>query len=166
MNLYLPAVVLTAATLIQTTLLPRLTIAGVHPELVFLLTIAWSLLRGPVEGVVWGFIGGILLDLFSTGPFGVFTLALMFVCFTAGLGEGAVFRQNMLLPIVTTFGASLLFHLTALVLLRTLDWPVHWSRTLVHVVGPTTLLNTGLMPFVYAGARRLHRMFCPPEIQW
>ncbi|HBY98994.1 MAG: rod shape-determining protein MreD [Ardenticatenaceae bacterium] len=157
MNLYLPAAVLTAAALIQITLLPHTAVAGVHPDLVLLLAVAWSLLRGSTEGVVWGFFGGVLLDLFSAAPFGVFTLALMVTCFMSGLGESAVFRQNILLPLGATLGATLLFHVAALVLLRTLGWPVNWSRDLLRVIVPATLLNTALMPLVYAGARRLSR---------
>lgn len=164
MNLYLPTTVLAVAVLIQITLLPHFTVAGVHPDLVMLLAVAWSLLRGPVEGVAWGFLGGLLLDLFSAAPFGVFTLALMAVCFVSGLGEGAIFRQNIILPLVATLGATLLFHLTALVLLRTLGWPVNWSRDLLNVIVPTTLLNTAVMPLVYAGLRRLHQAASVPRV--
>lgn len=158
MNLYLPAAALTVAALVQITLLPRLTVAGVHADLVLLLAVAWSLLRGPTEGIVWGFVGGLVLDLFSAAPFGVFTLALMATCFMSGLGESAVYRQNILLPLVATLGATLLFHVAALVLLRTLGWPVNWSRELLRILGLATLLNTALMPLVYIGARRLNRI--------
>ncbi|HYN89288.1 MAG TPA: rod shape-determining protein MreD [Ardenticatenaceae bacterium] len=155
MNLYLPVVVLTIAALIQVTLLPRVSVADVHLELVFLLAIAWSLLRGPVQGVVWGFVGGLLLDLFSAAPFGVFTLALMFVASASGIGESAVFRQNLLLPLGTALVGTLLFHLVTLVLLWTLGWPLDWNAELFRIILATMVLNTVCMPFVFGSARQL-----------
>ncbi len=155
MNLYLPVGVLTFAALIQVTLLPRVSVAGVHLELVLLLAIAWSLLRGPVQGVVWGFVGGLVLDLFSAAPFGVFTLALMLVASASGIGESAVFRQNLLLPLGTTLLGTLLFHLVTLVLLRLLGWPLDWNAELFRIILATMVLNTVCMPFVFGGARQL-----------
>jgi rod shape-determining protein MreD len=166
MNPYLPLVVLLGATLIQITLLPHLTLFGVHPELVFLLAVAWSLLRGVEEGILWGFVGGVALDIYSTAPFGVFTLALLFVCFVSGLGESAIFRHNLLLPMLATALTTLLYHSAVLVLMQAMGRPVHWSSDFLRVILPSALLNTLVMPFVYQLARQLNRWVGPREIRW
>jgi len=61
---------LLALALLQSTAMPYLKLFGVMPNLMLLTVVAWSLLRGPGEGVVWGFVGGIFLDLFSRAPLG------------------------------------------------------------------------------------------------
>jgi rod shape-determining protein MreD len=75
------------AALLQTTLSPYMKIGGIHPDLVLLLVIGWSALRGMEEGATWAFIGGISLDILSSAPFGVFRCRccwwrLLPACFT------------------------------------------------------------------------------------
>lgn len=153
MNPYLPLLVLTPAVIVQATLLPHATILGVRPDLVMLIAVAWSLVRGTQEGVIWGFIGGILLDLLSAAPFGVFTLSMLLVTFTSGLGESNIYRGN-LLPLTVGFGASLLYHLLGFIFLNTLGWDVAW-RLVGRQLLLAAILNTLLMPLVYFGAQRL-----------
>ena len=70
-NVYLLIALVVAAAVIHVTWLPRL---PVRPDLMLVLVVAWSLLRGVEEGLLWAFIGGVLLDLLSVGPFGGFTV--------------------------------------------------------------------------------------------
>ena len=156
MTPYLPFLVLIPAVLIQATVLPKLAILGVSPDLVMLIAVAWSLLHGTREGVVWGFVGGILLDVFSAAPFGVFTLSLLLVTFATGVGEINIYRGN-LLPLTAGFVASLLYHLLGFVFLNTLGWDVAW-RLVGRQLFLAALLNTALMPVVYVGAQKLQHM--------
>ena len=134
--------------------------------MVLLVVVSWSLLRGAEEGVVWGFIGGILLDLFSGAPFGVSTIAMALVSFLTGVGEMNVFRTNIALPLATTFFATIAYELIFLILLQAMGWPIAWIDGLIRVVLPTALLNTLLMPFVYGLMRWLHRRTGWEEIGW
>lgn len=154
--LYLSLFIMTAAVLFQAALLPHVSLFGVRPDLVMLIAVAWSLVRGPHDGVVWGFVGGVMLDIFSAAPFGVFTLSLLLVTFVSGLGEINIYRGN-LLPLTTGFGATLLYHLLGFIFLNTLGWDVAW-RTVGRQLFLAALLNTALMPFVYRGVQLLHRM--------
>ena len=63
--------------IVQTAILPHFPIAGVEPQLMFLVALAWGLLRGLEEGVVWAFIAGLWADLFSMAPLGLSSLAFM-----------------------------------------------------------------------------------------
>ncbi len=54
--------------MLETTLSPYVRPLGVHPDLVTLAVLSWSLLRGTREGAVWAVIGGMGLDLLSAGP--------------------------------------------------------------------------------------------------
>jgi rod shape-determining protein MreD len=165
-TIYASILLLISVALIQSTVMPHLTLWGVKPDLMLLVVISWSLLRGAREGIVWGFIGGLCLDLFSGVPLGLSALALLIVSFFSGLGEATVFRTHVILPLATVFFASLIYDFIFLLVLRTLGWPVVWLDSFIRLVLPASLLNVLLAPLVYPTIRWLHRKTGREEIDW
>ncbi len=157
LSLYVVLPLLTAVALIQGVLLAPLTILGGHPDLVLLTVLIWAFLRGTAEGAVWAFIGGLLLDLFSGGPLGGMTLALLLVAIFVsgrwGQGLGLTLLQLVLLVLVACFAYHVL-------LLLTLSWtghPVDWQYSLARVAAPSAVLNALLAPFVHRPLAWLER---------
>ena len=87
------------AGLLQSTAAARLEIRGVKPDLVLLLLVLGTLIYGSRSGLVWAFVGGIALDIFSGGPMGASSLALMAAVLVAGLGHRTLSRYNLLVPL-------------------------------------------------------------------
>jgi rod shape-determining protein MreD len=157
---------LIAIVIIQTTAMPHLTIMGVKPDLMLLMVVSWSLLRGAKEGLIWALIGGIGLDLLSGAPFGISTVALVLLSLLAGRGELSVFRTHIALPLIATLVAALLYDLFFLLLLQMRGASMVWADSLVKVVLPSTLLNVALSPLVYKALYWLHRKTGPEELAW
>ncbi|HXI18994.1 MAG TPA: rod shape-determining protein MreD, partial [Chloroflexota bacterium] len=67
---WLPPALLFIAALLQSSFFPVLGMDRARPELVVTAVVIWAVLRGMREALPWAFIGGLLLDLFSQGPFG------------------------------------------------------------------------------------------------
>ncbi|MGI8422747.1 MAG: rod shape-determining protein MreD [Chloroflexota bacterium] len=145
------------AALLQAAFFPALGLVRARPELVVTAVAIWAVLRGVREALPWAFIGGLLLDLFSQGPFGTAALALVIVAFCSSVGEASVFRTNFLLPTVIVFWASVLYGVIYLFLLRTHQMPVDWIGTLRHSVVPSALLSTACAPIVYWLLSRVER---------
>lgn len=76
-SLYIAIPVMALLAVVQTAVLPRFAIAGVEPQLLFVVALAWGMVRGLQEGVIWAFIAGIWVDLFSVAPVGLSSLAFM-----------------------------------------------------------------------------------------
>ncbi len=165
-NIYASILLLISVALIQSTVMPHLTLWGVKPDLMLLVVISWSLLRGAREGIFWGFVGGFCLDLFSGAPFGLSALALLIVSFFSGFGEATVFRTHVILPLATVFFASLIYGLIFLAVLNALGWSVTWLDSLSRLVLPASLLNVLLTPLVYPTMRWLHRKTGRKEMDW
>ncbi len=165
-NIYASLLLLLSVALIQSTVMPHLALWGVKPNLMLLVVVSWSLLRGTREGMIWGFIGGFCLDLFSGAPFGLSALALLIVSFFSGLGQATVFRTQVILPLVTVLGASLIYDFIFLLALSFLGYPVVWPDSLIRLVLPASLLNVLLTPLVYPTMRWLHRRTSLGEITW
>lgn len=166
MNLYLTLVILLSLALLQSTVMPRITLWGVHPDLMLMVVTSWSLLRGGQEGMLWALLGGIALDMFSGARFGVCTLPLLVVSFLSSLSARNVFRFDLLVPILITPLASLLYNGLLLVLLNMLGWPAAWGESVVRIVLPSMLVNSLGMPFVYLIMRTIDRRTGREEMTW
>jgi rod shape-determining protein MreD len=154
---WIPASLFLLAALLQSTFLPALGLVRARPEVVVTAVAIWAVLRGVREALPWAFAGGLLLDVFSQGPFGTSALALVLVAFCSSVGEASVFRTNFLLPTIIVFWASVLYGVIFLFLLRTHQMPVDWLGTLRHSVVPSALLSTACAPLVYMLLSRVER---------
>lgn len=166
MSPYLSIGIMFSLALLQTTVMPRITVLGVHPDLVLMAVVAWSVLRGSREGMVWALIGGIVMDLFSAAPFGISTLTLLIISFASGLGQASFFRIDLLVPIMVIVPATLVYQLCLAGLLSLLTGAAGWGTRLGQVILPTILVNSASMTFVYMLARLLHQRTHREEVAW
>jgi len=76
-----------AAALLQSAVVPFISVGGARPNLPFLVAGSWSLAAGAREAVWWAFVGGLAADLLSGGPLGAFAVASLPPVAAIGLGE-------------------------------------------------------------------------------
>jgi rod shape-determining protein MreD len=145
-RLYLAIPVLTIVALLQNTWLSRVNLWGARPDLMLQCVLAWTTIRGINEGIVWGFIGGLLVDLLSGGPLGVNVLALLAVAFVGsqpwGEGLGAPLVRVLLLALVS----SLVCHVILLTVLTWTGRVADWSYAFLRVAAPSVGLNVLAAP--------------------
>jgi rod shape-determining protein MreD len=113
-----------------------------------LFVLLWAVVRGVDEGAVWGFIGGLIVDLLSGGPLGVTALSLMTVAVLASQAWGRGIGSPTMRLVPLAFAAGLTYHLVMLTALAWTGHPVDWGRVILQVAGPSALLNAVLAPFV------------------
>ena len=87
MRIALALVLPLAAALLQSAVVPFISVGGARPNLPFLIAGSWSLAAGAGEAVWWAFIGGLASDLLSGGPLGAFAVASLPPVAAIGLGE-------------------------------------------------------------------------------
>ena len=119
-RIYLAFPVMLLLLLVQVTVSPNFELYGVVPQLLFLITIVWALYYGLQQGLIWAFVGGILIDLFSAGPMGASSLALMAAVFVVVSIQRLFPENRILVPLALGAVASLVFWLVYLLLLRIL----------------------------------------------
>lgn len=148
------------------TLSPYIKINGVHPDLVLVLVIGWTVLRGLREGIIWALIGGLGLDLVSGAPFGLFTLILLIIALVTNLFHGRTFGSSIILPLSLTFPLSLLFNGLALLLLNLLGRPIAWNDALSNVLVPVAIFNTAVMLLIFPLLYLLNRWLSPQPLSF
>lgn len=166
MSIYFVVPLLVVIGLLQTTVVPHLVIWGVFPNLPLLVVASWSLTRGVREGMIWGFVAGLAVDLFSGAPFGAATLSLMAAAALSGVGEATVFRGHFVLPLVVIFLVTVVYELLFLLIVQISGQTVAWMESLLRIVAPAALLNTLLTPFVLGPMRFLHQRFGREGMEW
>ena len=82
----------------QTSVWPQLAIFGAMPDTAVIFIVSYGFLRGDVEGAIFGFSAGLLQDVFSGGPIGMFALFGMLIGYVSGKPFRDFFNDNYFLP--------------------------------------------------------------------
>jgi rod shape-determining protein MreD len=166
MNAYATLSLLGLIAVAQSSFLMRLAAGGWNPNLMLLSVIAWSLQRGSREGMIWGFAGGLAIDLLSNTPFGMNALLLTLAGFFAGLGEARVFRTNFILPIFIIVAITLGYFAAQSILFQIIGRPWPWLETVVSIVLPGVALNLLVSPLVFRPLRWLSWHTGREQLSW
>jgi rod shape-determining protein MreD len=115
MTLLFAAFGATVAALLESSVVPYLRLGDAQPHLVFVFAVVVTVVGGFDRGLVWAFVGGLLLDILTQRPLGVSAFALL-VCVggVAGLGR-LLSRARPLLPIIATLLLSLVYSMSLFV---------------------------------------------------
>lgn len=101
-------VALAACIVLQSTILSKIAIRGVRPDLALIVLVFVSLRRGSMVGQVTGFASGFIEDLMNVSPLGFHSLLKTVIGFLYGLFSGNVFIDPFLMPIILTIAATIL----------------------------------------------------------
>ena len=149
------AVAVFTALLLQTTVFPKVTLAGAKPELLYLVVIVMAMLDGPSIGAVIGFSGGMAQDFLQNAPKGVTALTLTLLGYTVGLARTYIVTPSPLLPVmlvgVGTF-CGLLFYGIVSALIGQLD--SGWTY-LLKIAFFSGIYNGLLTPVFYPLLKRI-----------
>ena len=138
------------AGVLQSALAPFLSFHAVHPDLLLVVVVAWSMLRNMEDSLPLAFAGGALLDLLSPTPFGLFTLSMLLVTLAASFWRDKLSYMPFLLAILLMLPYSILFYLIFLPLLWATGYPMTGlGQVFVNVIFPASLMNVGVMALVY-----------------
>ena len=159
------ALVLVVAVLVQSTVLARLTLAGVRPDLLVLAVVSVAVATDPTTGAVFGFVAGLVADLLFDLPVGVSALVYTAVGFAVGTVRVYVTSHRPLVHLVLAGAASLASVWCCGLLLRVFDLS-SWAAVLR--AGPlVAVYNLLLTPFVYPVVWALtERLPARPAQRW
>jgi rod shape-determining protein MreD len=153
--------------LMQSSVVGHFAFRGTLPGIVLICVVDWGILRGPDEGMLWAFVAGLCLDVFSGWPPGTNTVALVVVASVVSLGEGTFIRTHALLPPATVFGATILFYCIALFILESTRHPVVWGDALRGSILPIAIYNAVLnIPGFWLVQRLENRVYPSPRAHW
>ena len=131
MTLLVAAIAATVAAIFESTITQYLRVGDAQPHLVFVLAVVWTVAAGLDGGLVWAFVGGLVLDTLAQRPLGSTAFALLLVVGATATLTRALHRFRPVLAIVATALLSLVYSMTLVLLLSVLRPPVALSDSLV-----------------------------------
>jgi rod shape-determining protein MreD len=99
-------IVMCVVVAVQNTLLDSIRVAGAHPDAMLLLPVAAGYVAGPDRGAAFGFVAGLLADLFLPTTFGLSALVGCLVGYGTGLAVRGLVRSSWWLPPLVAAGAT------------------------------------------------------------
>jgi rod shape-determining protein MreD len=138
MTLLLAAVGATVMALLELTVGPYLRIGTAQPHLVLVVGIVVTVGIGLEAGLVWAFVGGLVVDILAQRPLGSTAFALL-LCVGATAVLGRLFtRLRPVVPILATVLLSLVYSMILLVTFNALRAPI-------PVADPLSVLLPGVV---------------------
>jgi len=135
--------------LLQGSVLSHLPVLGVRVDLVLLIVLAWSVLRGFPSAIAMAWGGGVLLDLVSGAPFGAHTFTLGLLAPATVLATRHLLTDSLLPALGIALAGTLCYDLVLLLALQASHVPVAWAAAFWSLVVPSAIVNTLAMPLVF-----------------
>ena len=153
------------ALALQSTLLARVTLLGVIPQLVLVVVVSLAYLEGERVGLVMGFFGGLLQDLLLfQSIIGLTALVYTLVGYAVGVFRQYAPSESVWTPVLcvalATAAVELSYASLAIILGET--W-VSLDFT-TKVAGLVVLYNTLLTPFTFPLVRKVSNRFRPERV--
>lgn len=154
MRFYLLMAMLVVALFLQVTLLNFITIWGVKPDLVLMVVVFNAFLRGPGEGALVGFLGGLFVDLAAGSYIGLNALSDMAVGYLSGLTESKLYKDSSVIIVLLVWVSSFAAQVLNYILLSSVDVYFSPGAALFWVIMPAATYTALLAPLFY---RRFYR---------
>lgn len=140
MTLLVAAIAATVAATLESTITPYLRVGDAQPHLVFVLAVVWTVAAGLDGGLVWAFVGGLVLDTLAQRPLGSTAFALLLVVGATSVLARSLHRFRPVLAIIATALLSLVYSMTLVILFSVLRPPAALSDPL-RIVAPSVLYD-------------------------
>jgi rod shape-determining protein MreD len=138
MTLLLAAVGATVTALLELTVGPYLRFGIAQPHLVLVFGIVVTVAIGFEAGLVWAFVGGLVLDVLTQRPLGSTAFALLLCVGVTAVLARLLVRLRPIVPILATLLLSLFYSMTLYVAFNALRAPI-------PVADPVAILLPGVV---------------------
>ncbi len=136
-------------------LICQLSIANIFPSLklipdfILIYIVIRAIIFGAKDAMIYGALGGLLQDVFLTSFIGLFTPVKTAVVFLAALLSGQFFPENLLVPPLGVFMATVVHELLYLMLKENYLFTANYLLLLKEIILPLAALNALITFFAY-----------------
>ena len=166
MTLLLAAVGATVMAVVELTVGPYLLVGTTQPHLVLVVGIVVTVAVGLEAGLVWAFVGGLVLDVLAQRPLGSSAFALLLCVGATAVLARLLVRIRLLVPIVATLVLSLAYSMILFLAFNALDARIPVTDA-VSVLLPSVIYDTALAALIGPLAISIHdRRLDQERVDW
>lgn len=140
------------AYVVQFCLFPFIPFLSTSPNLMLLLVFSYGFIYGSKKGMLYGMFAGLLLDLFYSGPMGIYTLVYMWLGYINGMASTYFYEDYVTMPMLLCIVNELVYNLYIYITRYLIRGKTNLLYYLMHIVAPEiifTLLTTLLFYRLY-----------------
>ena len=140
------------AYVVQFCLFPFIPFLSTSPNLMLLLVFSYGFIYGSKKGMLYGMFAGLLLDLFYSGPMGIYTLVYMWLGYINGMASAYFYEDFVTMPMLLCIVNELVYNLYIYITRYLIRGKTNLLYYLMHIVAPEiifTLLTTLLFYRLY-----------------
>lgn len=135
--------------LMQSTVITKIAIGSIKPNLLLILCVSMGLMRGRKSGLWVGFFSGLLIDLFYGSLFGFYAMIYMYVGFVSGYAHRIYYDDDVKVPMLLVAGTDLLYNLAVYGLQFLLRGRLGIGTYLYRIIIPEVFYTVFLTLIVY-----------------
>lgn len=134
---------------LQCTLMKRIAVGSVSPNLLVVLCVSIGLLCGKSSGLFAGFLTGLLVDLFYSYYPGIHAAFYMYLGFASGFFHKVYYDDDIKVPILLAVAGDFVYNFLTYVFLFLLQGNTDFFFYLRRVILPEIIYTLVLTAFVY-----------------
>ncbi len=143
--------------LLQTSCFRYFTLAGIVPNLLLIPTMAFGVMRGRKEGMLVGFVSGLLLDMFYGSVIGPYALLYMYLGYINGFFHRVYYMEDLLLPMIMAGVNDLAYNLIVYIVSYLMRNRLDIGFYFLHVILPEVVYTMLMTLIIYKPLVKINR---------
>lgn len=143
--------------LLQTSCFRYFTLAGIVPNLLLIPTMAFGVMRGRKEGMLVGFVSGLLLDIFYGSVIGPYALLYMYLGYINGFFHRVYYMEDLLLPMIMAGVNDLAYNLIVYIVSYLMRNRLDIGFYFLHVILPEVVYTMLMTLIIYKPLVKINR---------
>lgn len=149
---FITAVIIIAAYLLQCTVFSSLELAGIKPNLLIIITASFGFMRGSREGMLVGFVSGLLADIQFGDMIGFYALIYLLVGYINGMFQRLYFDEDIKLPLfliaISEFLYGIIVYFLTYLLRSDFNFLLYLNKIILPELIYTIVITLGLYPLI------------------
>lgn len=150
-------IIILLAFLLQTTIFHKLALANVVPNLLLILTVCYSYMRGRTSGELIGLLCGLLLDMMYGSVIGLYAFIFMTIGLLCGYCQKIYFTDNYILPCVLVGLSDLLYGFYYFITEFLVRGRLHFAFYFSHIILPELIYTLVVSVVIFHILNRLEK---------
>ncbi len=146
---FVTLVIIWVCFLLQSTVFHGISFGGVIPNLLIIITSAFGFMRGRRNGLVVGFICGLLYDIFFGSTLGFYALIYMYIGFANGFFKVIFYPEDIKLPLFLITFSDIIYGFMNYILLFLLRGKFNFGFYFSNIIFPEAIYTILITIIVY-----------------
>ena len=143
--------IIITAFILQSTVFRAISLGGIVPNLLIIITSAFGIMRGRRAGMLTGFTCGLLIDIFFGSVIGFYALVYMVIGYLNGIFQSLFYPEDVKLPMILISLSEVVYCFICYVFLFLLRSRLHLGYYIVHIILPEIVYTIVATIVLYRG---------------